>query len=170
MLNRFAQALLVATSLAPVVVVYAVSRLPEHGWDGARWLAVAALLVAACLSLIRVAATRLERESVEVDAAKSMDRDVLSFLVSYALPLIWPQQEKGSLVALGVFVGLVAVLLYQTGLVNVNPLLGLVGYRFFEIHPTTGETVVLVSRRRAAIIGRKSVVRLSNNVWLEVSP
>lgn len=170
MLNRFAQALLVATSLAPVILVYAVSRFPEHGWDGARWLAVAVLLLVACLALIRVAARRGERQSIEVEAAKSMDRDVLAFLVSYALPLIWPLQEEGSLLALWAFIALLAVLLYQTGLVNVNPLLGLVGYRFFEIHPTTGETVVLVTRRQAGVIGRKTVVKLSTSVWLEVSP
>ncbi len=167
MLNRFAHALLVATALAPVSLVHGLSYLPKERWLAARWIGIAAGLVAACVAVLRAAATQGELERVQVARSRNVDKEVLAFLVSYALPLVSPKHPGSSAVALWAFVIIVAVVLYQAELVHVNPLLGILGYRFYEVTREDGDAALLVTRSRIGAGAAKSVVRLSDRLWLE---
>jgi hypothetical protein len=168
MLNRFAHALLVATSLAPIALVYGVARWPTSRSDTLRWTGVAALLLFVCVLLVRVAQREGEREQVRITKSKNMDKEVLAFLVSYALPLVTPSDKLSSALALGTFILIIGVVLYQTELVHVNPLLGLMGFRFHEVNHESGDTALLITRSRTATMGTKTVVKLSSGLWLEI--
>lgn len=167
MLTQFARALLVATSVAPVSLVYGLSYLPTHKWIAARWVGIAVFLLLACLAVMRGASARGERHAVRVTRVKNVDKEVLAFLVSYALPLISPAQSESSTIAFWAFIALLALVLYQADLVHVNPLLGILGYRFYEVERGDGETSLLITRSKTGIGATMSVIRLSSRLWLE---
>lgn len=166
MLSRFARLLLVLTSLAPVSLVYGVSYLPDRKWPALQWGCVAAFLVVACLSVMRGALTHGERHTVNAQRAKNVDKDVLAFLVSYALPLISPVHGESNALAFWTFLAVVAVVLYQAELVHVNPLLGMLGYRFYEIEQEGGDNALLIARSKSSR-ANITVVKLSTTLWLE---
>lgn len=169
MLNRFAHALLVLTSLAPVALVHGLSYLPDRPEVTLQWSAVAVGLVVVCVGLLWLAGGRGEREVLHVAQPKNVDKDVLAFLVSYALPLVVPTGNASNAFALLAFLALVAVVLYQAELVHVNPLLGILGYRFYEI-PRDGDSVLVITRGRLASGTDRQVVRLTSTLWLESRP
>jgi len=168
MLNRFAHFLLVVTALAPVALIHGIAQLPRHRWEGVSYIAVSALLALLCALVVGAARRYGEREPVVVSGTKNRDREVLAFLVSYALPLVTPVEKAGSQLAFWAVIVLIALVLYQTELVHVNPLLGMMGYKFFEVNLSTGETALLVTRGKRGANGRRSVVKISGWIWLEV--
>ncbi len=168
MLNRFAHALLVSTALAPAALVHGLAFLPGTPRAALAWIGVAALLVLACLAVLGTASRRGERREVAVEREESVDRDVLAFLVAYALPLAAPAHAIPARLAFWAFVAIVAAVLYQAELVHVNPLLGILGWRFREVPRAGRSPALLVTRRRAAGPGTRRVVTLSDGLWLEV--
>jgi len=166
-LSRIARFLLVATALAPVSLVYGLSFLPGDRQSAVQWVAIALLLLAACLAVMRVATTRGERHSVRVSKAKNVDKEVLAFLVSYALPLISPVQAANNVIAFWGFMAIVGIVLYQAELVHVNPLLGILGYRFFEVDQEDGSTTLLITRAKTRTGEMRNVIELSRGLWLE---
>lgn len=168
MLNRFAHALLVSTSLAPVALVYGLSYLPGNRWAAIRWLAIAAVLVLACIFVLRAATRKGERETVRVAQTHNVDKDVLAFLVSYALPLVAPSQGGAATFAFWGFIALVAIVLYQSEMVHVNPLLGMLGYRFYEVPRERGDAALLIAKSGVRANRASTVIRLSDTLWLEV--
>ena len=169
MLNRFAHALLVLTSLAPIALVHGVTFLPEKPGPALQWGSVAGGLLVVCLLVLRFAGQKCERVEVSIPEAKNVDKEVLAFLVSYALPLVVPARSLDNSPAFWTFMALVAVVLYQAELVHVNPLLGLLGYRFYEVQRGT-ETVLLIARSRSAKGSTRTIIRLSDTLWLETPP
>ena len=168
MLTRLAHALLVSTSLAPVALVYGVSFLPGRAGPALQWIAVSVGLTVVCVGVLKLARRHGEREVLPVEQAKNVDKEVLAFLVSYALPLVAPAQVGDSQLAFWTFMALVAVVLYQAELVNVNPLLGILGYRFYEV-PSGSDTLLLLARSRPGPSGAVGAIRLSDTLWLEAS-
>lgn len=167
MLNRFAHALLVSTSLAPVALVYGLSHLPTGAKNAWPWLAVAAALTLACVAVLNVAAKRGERLELPTTDRHNVDKDVLAFLVSYALPLVAPGHEAPPTFAFWGFIALVAVVLYQAELVHVNPLLGILGYRFYEVPRQGRDPALLIAKTHHGGLAATHMIRLSETLWLE---
>jgi hypothetical protein len=117
--------------------------------------------------VLRTASRRGERREVSVESERSVDRDVLAFLVGYALPLAAPAHAIPARLAFWAFVAIVAAVLYQAELVHVNPLLGLLGWRFREVPRDGRSPALLVTRRRTSGPGTLRVVALSDGLWLE---
>ncbi|WP_242333159.1 hypothetical protein [Anaeromyxobacter sp. SG66] len=168
MLNRFAHALLVSTSLAPVALVYGLSFLPASPRAAVPWLVGAAGLTAACILVLKVATARGERIQLPPTERRNVDKDVLAFLVSYALPLVAPSQGGAATFAFWGFIALVAIVLYQSEMVHVNPLLGMLGYRFYEVPRERGDAALLIAKSGVRANRASTVIRLSDTLWLEV--
>ena len=181
MLNRVARALLVLTAVAPIGIVAGIARLtsknptPEMNVAGGLLLAVAAVLVVAVVALFRWVRKSCTTGTFQITKADRGDKNVLAFLVTYLLPLIAPTEgvfstvsKTGSTPALVVFVLLMAVVLYQSQMLNVNPLLGILGYHFFDVEADGLVSRLLITTRES--VGKDTVVayRLSDSVWLEV--
>ncbi|MGC4087607.1 MAG: hypothetical protein QM756_06880 [Polyangiaceae bacterium] len=167
MLSRIAHVLLVATSLAPVLLIYGVSRVREEPKLGATCVVISLLLAGFCHWVLWVAARRGEMERVVVSRSKSVDKEAVLFVVSYALPLIVPAHQAGSSWALAAFVGVVFVVLLQLQVAHVNPLLAVFGYHFFEVSPPSGETAILITRKNPGA-DVAVIVRLSDTIWLDL--
>src|SRR4051812_20402168 len=87
-LSRFAQISLAGTALAPVLLVWAAGTYGKRPVDAAAGALIAMLLVVISVSILAVARRGLQHEPVGLKKAARLDKDVLGFLVTYALPLI----------------------------------------------------------------------------------
>ncbi|MEW5929503.1 MAG: hypothetical protein AB1941_18770 [Gemmatimonadota bacterium] len=150
MLNFFAKFLLVATSFAPVLLTYAVAIYSRDGATRIVYILCAATILAVfmCMAVIYAAGKYLERQPFPVQSVKSADREIVSFVLSYLLPLIPATGTKVTVPVLVAAAIVLFVVIYTSNSYHFNPLLGLFGYRFYEVQTESGITFVLISRRQ----------------------
>src|SRR5437870_1052010 len=131
-LSRMAQVFLAATALAPVLLVWAAAAYDSARIYAASAVAIALCLVVICIGLLRLAKRELQTDPLMITKALRRDKDALGFLVAYALPLV-VSGEQTRLFALVVFVVIVGFTLVQLQILHVNPLLGMLGFHFYEV-------------------------------------
>lgn len=168
MFSKIMHFFLIATALAPILVTSAIAA---WGRGALPWvlLGVAAGLVVVCLLLLRQAKTRLERLPITLTAIETADHEVLAFILAYLLPLLTgaaaPWQTSTGVAAAIV----IALVVFQSGLTHVNPLLGILGWRFFKVTTADGCRYLLITR---ADLGRArhatAFVRVSSATLLHV--
>jgi hypothetical protein len=168
-LSRFAQLTLAGTALAPVLLVWAASIYGTHLLNALAAVVVAVLLVVICLCTLALARRELQVEPVGIRKATRLDKDALAFLVTYALPLIASGEDKTNFAALAVFVVVLGLVLVQLQILHVNPLLGMLGFHFYEIERADGDSAVAVSRSRHLPTSAEQGRRLGPALWLLVS-
>ncbi len=163
MLNKLAKLALVSTALAPIcltlwfVEISSVwqSSLPfaenlaVHWQAGCVYLLAALVLSGLCFGLVQLSASRrgLERLPVKIKSVKTVDKEIVGFLLVYLLPLINQSQNTISLPVL-VFVAVIFFfIVYNSHAYHFNPLLGVFGYHFFEVTIEGDITYVLITRQ-----------------------
>lgn len=172
MLGRLIRVLLALTAMAPLSIslsyIYATK---EHNFQLAGIAALSCILLgAASLWIIRQASDKLERLPISVKKAKSADKEVIGFFIAYALPLVFRGQASLDLGAWLIAAGMLLFVLWSTHSLQVNPVLGLFGYHFYEVETADGITYLLISKRRiASALTVKAVVQLSEYGILEAS-
>lgn len=165
-LSRFAQIALAGTALAPVLLVWAAATYADRSLEAVAAVVVALLLVIICVGILAVARRGLQVEPVGIKKATRLDKEALAFLVTYALPLIAQGDDRTNLAALAVFVAVVGLVLVQLQILHVNPLLGILGFHFYEIERADGDSALVVSRsRQLPDIGAQGQ-RLGPALWL----
>jgi peptidoglycan/LPS O-acetylase OafA/YrhL len=158
------------TAIAPlsisVAYVFAVKD------QNLRWAFIAfcccLLMGALALWIVENARARLERLPITIKKAKSADKEVIGFFVAYALPLLFKGEVSADLGAWGLAAALLLFVLWSTHAIQVNPVLGLFGFHFYEVETSDGITFLLITRRKinnALSISR--VVQLSEYGILE---
>ena len=163
MLNKLAKLALVSTALAPIcltlwfVEISSVwqsrpsfaDNLAAHWQVGSGYLLAALLLSGLCFGLVRLSASRhgLECLPVKIKAVKTVDKEIVGFLLVYLLPLINQSENTISLPVL-VFVAVIFFfIVYNSHAYHFNPLLGVFGYHFFEVTIEGDITYVLITRQ-----------------------
>ncbi|SAI26211.1 Uncharacterised protein [Bordetella ansorpii] len=149
MLGRLVRILLALTAVAPLSIplAYLYARQQQFLW--------AALALAGCLALgglawiiIVQASRRLEPLPIAIVKAKSADKEVLAFFIAYALPLIFRNPVSAPSLDGWLFAMLLLVfVLWSTHTLQVNPVLGLLGFHFYEAEAQGGITYLLITRR-----------------------
>jgi len=106
-----------------------------------------------------------------VATANARDADVLAYVASYLVPFASVHATStNQRAAVGLFIGLIAVLYVRSELFYVNPLLVLVGIRTYSVSTPGGTFVVLLCRRRfVSAASELRAVRISDYVWMEVA-
>ena len=174
MLNRLAKLALVSTALAPICLTLwfvEISSAWQHGlswvdnlathWKaGSGYLLTALILSGLCLSLVWLSASRhgLERLPVNIKSVKTVDKEIVGFLLVYLLPLI---NQSPSTISVPVLVFVAAIfffIVYNSHAYHFNPLLGFFGYHFFEVTIEGDITYVLITRQN--ITNCKAVSRV----------
>lgn len=163
MLNKLAKLALVSTALAPIcltlwfVEISSVwqsnlswsANLTVHWQVGSGYLLAALILSGLCFGLVWLSASRygLERLPVKIKSVKTVDKEIVGFLLVYLLPLINQSQSTISLPVL-VFVAVIFFfIVYNSHAYHFNPLLGFFGYHFFEVTIEGDITYVLITRQ-----------------------
>lgn len=150
-MGGIAKILLVLTSLAPGIAVYGVATwlLGTPFSNATVWVPIlaACTLAVSCIRIVRFAAVRLPRFSVEVVELKSADSEIVGFALAYVLPILTATTSTVNLrlLLLGFFT--LAALVWGTNSYHTNPLLSVLGYHFYEVMSTNGLTFVVLSKR-----------------------
>ena len=106
---------------------------------------------------------------VTLTRVASRDADVMAYIVTYLIPFLGISiSDPVDAVSLGIMLGLIAVVYVNSNLIYINPILGLFGYRLFEVETENGKISALVSRNDYVKTGLPiAVVSLDNYVLLE---
>jgi hypothetical protein len=164
-LSRFAQAFLVATALAPVLLVWAAASYEASRTYAVSAVVVALLMVGACVGLLALAKRELQMDPLMITKAVRMDKEALGFLVAYALPLV-ASKDPTNLAALGVFMLMVGLVLMQLQILHVNPLLGMLGFHFYQVELTNSDTALVITRSRDLPSKASHGQQLAPGLWL----
>jgi hypothetical protein len=148
--------LFTATSLAPVLITYAVLYVFEDekltSWSENKTLALAflgaaTLLLLLCAVFLRLYPKHLDDDPFSITSLKSADRSVLAFVVAYLLPIAFTQAIHVRVEVLVFIFLILLVVVYRSDAYSVNPLLGIIGYHFYEVTTDDGVIYVVASRR-----------------------
>ena len=170
MLGRFIRLLLALTAIAPLSISMAYIYAAKHQNLQFAFIAtcLCLLLGAVALQVIEKSQRKLERLPVTIKKAKSADKEVIGFFIAYALPLVFRGQSSPDLGAWLVAACMLFFVLWSTHSLQVNPVLGLFGYHFYEVETADGITYLLISKRRIGnALTIKHVVQLSEYGILE---
>jgi len=182
MLNKLAKLSLVATSLAPILFTLwfveinkewdskkaFCTNIINHWSDGIIYFVIAGILTLICWKLITLSKKNLEVMPVKIITVKTVDKEIIGFILVYLLPLInqTTTTVNGSVL---IFVGILFFMIVSTShSYHFNPLLGFLGYHFYEVNIEGGIFYVLISKQN--ITHSKSiekVVQLTEYMILE---
>lgn len=173
MLNWFAKALLVSTSLSPILGAVAVNQYtlgkPLFGW--LPWLMVALLLVFICWGVLRYATRAAQKHALKITQFEDKDKEVLAFLLAYLLPFAAAKDMLADVHWLtGVYVfGIILLVFTHARAFHFNPMLGLLGYHFYSLKDGDGMSVLLISGTDLRRVGVEvQTVRLAHDIYLQI--
>ena len=161
-MNKFFKSLMVATSIAPIMLTYWFIEQDRHwnqhksilqnainNWKiGIGFLIATITLITLFYFIIKLATKRLEELKVAIDEIKTADNETLSFIFVYLLPVANGTTQNISIPTL-IFVAVFFFLIVAfTNAYHFNPLINLLGYHFYEVKITGGITYLLLSRKR----------------------
>ncbi|WP_116828843.1 hypothetical protein [Pseudomonas syringae] len=172
MLGKPTRVLLALTAVAPV----SVSLAYIFGALRGDWL-LCVYAVCACLALgissswiIAEASGKFERLPITIKKVKSADKEVVGFFVAYALPLMF---KGGSGLDFGAWLlagAMLIFVLWTTHALHVNPVLGLLGFHFYEVETLEGITYLMITKRTINnVTSITDVVQLTEYGILEAS-
>ncbi|NTW84408.1 MAG: hypothetical protein HGB36_13805 [Chlorobiaceae bacterium] len=166
---RFApKLLLVLTAFAPVMLTFAA----VYWFDNKQILALALiggaiLLVFACVTVIKLSATRLATNPVHIKTIKPADKEIVGFVLAYLLPLARGSQFDG--VPMFIVLGVFLLVVMTSNAYHTNPLLGLIGYHFYEVTIEDVGYTLLSKRNLHNSKAIKTVVSLTDYMLLDVT-
>ena len=132
------------------------------------FLVIAAALTAICYCLLKLSKHRLEKLPVNITSIRTADNEMVGFVLVYLLPLI----NRASLNIDGIILAFVAIMFFlivlTTNAYHFNPLVGFLGYHFYEVTIEGEITFVLLTRKNLTNCKAiSSVVQLSEYMILE---
>ena len=173
MLNFVAKCLLVLTSLSPVLGAVAVNQF-AHGkpWTNwSRWLVGALLLVTLCWIMLRYAKKNAQKHLFYIQGFDRRDQEMLIFLFAYLLPFVrsetvaFASEWFTSIYILGIIILVIA----HAGAFHFNPVMRLLGYRFYAVKNREGISNLLISKTDLRRSGKEvQTVRLAPDVYLHM--
>lgn len=170
MLGQLVRVFFALTAIAPLSIslayVFAVRG------ENLQYALIAALLCvllsASSLWIVRRAQEKLERLPVTIKKAKSADKEVIGFFVAYALPLIFRGDAAPDMGAWLMASVMLLFVLFSTHTLQVNPVLGMLGFHFYEVETSEGITYLLITKRTINnVLSIKTIVQLSEYGILE---
>jgi len=186
MLNKAAKLALVATSLAPIFLTLWFVKLcsvwdatlpwlhnaANHWQAGSGYLLAALILSGLCFALVWLSASRhgLEPLPVKIKAVKTVDKEIVGFLLVYLLPLINQSQSTISVPVLVFIAVIFFFIVYNSHAYHFNPLLGFFGYHFYEVTIEGDITYVLITHQNITDCKNVSqVVQLTEYMILDAN-
>lgn len=171
MLNTFAKFLLVSTSLSPLLGAVAVNQFargePPVQWGA--WLAITLLLVCLCWALLSYAAGSAQKHVFHIKEFERDDKEVLTFLITYLLPFLSTEKMgfAGDWLTGAYILGIIFLVIAHAGAFHFNPVMGLLGYHFYEVKDQAGVSNLLISKAELRRPGQEvQTARLTQNIYL----
>jgi len=173
-MSQLGKALFVLTALAPILFALIVNDLYAGKGLAATWPWITCLvsLVLIWVCVLIFAYTQLGRTSLSIKKVETADKETLSFLLAYLLPILakdYTDLRQNTPTAIYIYAILFFAVYYSNSF-HFNPLLAFVGFHFYEIETEDDMPYVLISR---AVLkrqkSRREVVKLSEYVYLDVT-
>ena len=169
MLSKLAKFSLVATSIAPIfLTLWFVNFSKNWNWkEGLGYLLLALLLTLLCWILLYLSGKRLEKLKLEITSVKTADNEMIGFILAYLLPLM--NQSSLEIESRVMFVvALLFLVVITSNSYHFNPLIGFLGYHFYEVTITGGISYVLISKKSIRNYKSiKNVVHISEYMIME---
>jgi hypothetical protein len=113
-------------------------------------------------------ANKLVPSREEVAEVSKRDSEVVGYIAGYLVPFVTiPFESLAQALALGVFVLVICFIYVNSNMIYLNPTLGLLGYRLYEVTLEGGGTHFLVTRSRVVRSQVLYVVKNGENILLE---
>lgn len=160
-MSKLIKVLIVATSIAPILITYwfidhanhwndtlsAIENIRTNWQIGLPSMISAIVLFAGLIVIIRSSKKKLESVTIEIEEIKTADNESVAFILVYLLPLASGLNENFNLPIL-VFVSIVFFFfVMSSNSYHFNPLMNLIGYHFYEVQIKGGITYVLVTKK-----------------------
>ncbi|MDO5163087.1 hypothetical protein PSM73_13975 [Legionella pneumophila] len=171
MINKLTKVMMVATSLAPILLtLWFISinsvwdnnltfwlNIKMHYSSGIIYLISAISLMFMCWGLITIFQKKLEKIPVKILSAKTVDNEIVGFVLLYLFPLV-NQPITNVNVSVLIFVSILFfIVIYVSNLYHFNPLLSFVGFHFYEVCIEGGITYDLITKKN--ITSCKNITR-----------
>lgn len=146
-LSIITKACLVSTCTAPVLFVYSfLAYTKGHYYECALFFFITLFLGASCVKLVQYYEKKGHSTTIHVSNFKAADKEVSGFFVSYLIPVIGAGEFFYDLERGAFFVALFFVFIWASKSYYANPILGLFGYKFFELTTDSGKTLLLITK------------------------
>jgi hypothetical protein len=163
--------ILVATSMAPVLLTfYGVKVVQTHCYkSGWQFLVAALILLCICLLLLRLSKKRLEILDINITSVKNADHNIISFLLVYLLPVL-DIVKKDNVYVYGFILVVFFVIIINSNTYHFNPLLSLFGYKFYDITSDGNISYILITKQKILNTNDvKQVVHISTYMVLDIN-
>ena len=169
MMSKFGKIIFVATALAPVLITYGMTQFEENFVLFLSLVVVACLLVGICLLILLFSRSELEIHELSLESIKNAEQEVVVFIVAYLIPFMAEGVAELNFAATVTVAVILCVAIFTSNVYHFNPLLGLLGYHFYEITDSRNATFILVTRTRLREISKeRRVVEISDYMLLDV--
>ena len=161
---------LFASAFSPVLVALVLVSTPFDTWWADATLVMACAVPAVLVSLALRSAKRVQTTRLRFARVRRTDRDVLTFMASFVLPIATAffAVDAAKWAATGVLLGLLMVIYIRGQMFHLNPVLAAFGYRSFEVENVDGVIVTVLSRRRSLPPGGTVLaVRFSEEMYID---
>lgn len=169
MLNSSAKYLLTASSVAPVCLTLAfVAAVNKYYTFAAFSIGIALLSFFFCWFIINLIRKHISVTHVNLRSVKPANKEITNYFLAYLFPLITDDKLISNwylacffYISLFVYVGF-------SGSYSFNPLLSLLGYKFYEAEDDTSVSFVLISKEniRQGCVEDLKVVQVTDYTYL----
>ncbi|MDB5350079.1 MAG: hypothetical protein JWN86_1326 [Planctomycetota bacterium] len=168
-MNKIGKLALTATSLAPILGALAVNSLAKGNYgEAVRYLLAGGGMVLVCWLLL-LACRRLQEEPLTTAKVKTADKEVLSFLVVYLLPIFTKNIIFTDDWITPVYVvAIIGACVYNSNAFTFNPVMSLMHYHFYEVEVKDGMAYLLITKQTLRRNDNTLEVReLSDYIYLQ---
>lgn len=126
---------------------------------------------ALCLLLILWQIRRGAPKRYRIERVEDRGDDVAGYLVTYLLPFLTiAEPSAGDIAAYAVFIAIVGVVYVRTGLIYVNPLLYVMGFRLFSVTASPGLDAMLIAKKQPVAGQEVWVSRFRSHLFVGAAP
>ena len=170
MLNIIPKILLVLTSLSPAIFILAVNQFERCKWlFGGIWMAVAFALTVICWRMLKYFAKKASESPIYIKEFESKDQEILTYLFIYLLPFIKSDNPTfASNWITGICsLAIIIVFIAHVGAFHYNPVMHILGYRFYAVKNAHGVSNLLISNKKIPRPDKKlQTVKIAENIYL----
>ncbi|EMD6814302.1 hypothetical protein VRT12_002831 [Citrobacter koseri] len=171
MLNSSAKYLLTASSVAPVCLTLSfVAAVNKYYTFATFSLSIALISFFLCWLIINLIRKHISITHVNLRSVKPANKEITNYFLAYLFPLITDDKLISNwylacffYISLFVYVGF-------SGSYSFNPLLSLLGYKFYEAEDDTSVSFVLISKEkiRQGYVEDLKVVQVTDYTYLKI--
>lgn len=142
---------LTATCVAPILFTYSfIAAKSSMLILSAALFSSTIFLGIACSLTLKLVEKRSYSETITVTGFRPADKEISGYFVSYLIPLMGATSEFFTLPTSIFFGALFFLFVWASKSFYTNPLLSVFGYKFYEISLSTGNTVLLITKKQIA--------------------